>query len=139
MIVLLDEHRGQIIDHCLAALPNEGCGMLAIDGDRVVKVYPMGNEDASPVSYTIPPQEHYDALIDAESNGWRLGGAFHSHPEGPARLSETDLSRANEPGWVYLVVSLNGDPEVAAWRVEMTGPDGPRRARQERLAGSSQV
>jgi [CysO sulfur-carrier protein]-S-L-cysteine hydrolase len=116
LIDLSDEHRRQIIAHCRAALPNEGCGMLAMDGDRVVKVYPTGNEEASPTRYTIPPQEHFDALSDAEANGWRLGGVFHSHPSGPARMSATDLAKATEPDWVHVVVGLNGpEPTLSAW------------------------
>jgi len=91
--------------------------MLAMDGDRVVKVYPTGNDDASPSTYTIPPREHYEAVTDAEANGWELGGVFHSHPSGPARMSTTDLSRVADPEWVYLVVSLEGDePVIAGWR-----------------------
>lgn len=94
-------------------MPNEGCGLLALDGDRVVSVYPTANEDASPHSYTIPPQEHYDALIDAESNGWEIGGVFHSHPNGDATMSTVDLARALDPDWFYVVVGLGGDgPEV---------------------------
>jgi desampylase len=117
LIGLSDEHRRQIVDHCRTALPNEGCGMLALDSHRVVKVYPTGNENPSPTSYTIPPQEHYDALTDAESNGWRLAGVFHSHPKGPASMSATDLARVTEPDWVYVVVGLNGDePDLTAWR-----------------------
>ena len=84
-----------------------------MDGDRVVKVYPTTNADASPSSYTIPPQEHFDALTDAESHGWQIGGVFHSHPHGPARMSSTDVAKALEPDWVYLVVGLSGEePEV---------------------------
>lgn len=114
---LPDDLRRQIVDHCLDALPNEGCGMLAMEGDCVMKVYPTGNDDASPVSYTIPPQEHYDALIDAESQGWRLGGVFHSHPKGPARMSSTDLVRLTDPGWLYVVVSFGSPkPALAGWR-----------------------
>ena len=91
--------------------------MLAMDGDEVVRVYPTANEEDSPVSYTIPPQEHFDALTDAEANGWRLGGVFHSHPEGPARMSGTDLARVADPDWVYVVVGLGGgEPELGAWR-----------------------
>ena len=91
--------------------------MLAMDVDRVVKVYPTGNDDDSPTSYTIPPQEHFDALMDAESNGWRLGGVFHSHPNGPAQMSSTDLGKVTEPDWVYVVVDLSRDePGLSAWR-----------------------
>jgi proteasome lid subunit RPN8/RPN11 len=121
LVHLPEELRHQILEHCLATLPNEACGMLAMDGDRVVKVYPTGNDDESPISYTIPPQEHFDALTDAESHGWRLGGVFHSHPHGPARMSDTDVARVADPQWVYVVVGFNsGAPELAGWRDGIT-------------------
>lgn len=115
---LPDDLREQIIEHCLAELPNEGCGLLAIDENRVIAVYPTTNEDASPRSYTIPAQEHYEALVDAEARGWRIGGAFHSHPSGPAEMSSVDIDRALDPEWVYLVVGLGGRaPEVSITRL----------------------
>jgi proteasome lid subunit RPN8/RPN11 len=117
-VSLADDLRRQIVDHCISELPNEGCGLLAVDGDRVVKVYPTQNGDASPRSYTIPPQEHYDALVDAEANGWVIGGVFHSHPDGPAEMSAVDLARALDPDWVYVVVGLGGEvPAVRTARV----------------------
>lgn len=102
----------EIIDHCLAELPNEGCGLLAVSEGRVVAVYPTSNQDRSPSSYTIPPQEHFDVLTDAESRGWQIGGVFHSHPDGPAEMSSIDLERALEPDWAYVVVGLGGNTEV---------------------------
>lgn len=125
--MLPGELRQQIIDHCVSALPNEGCGLLAMDGKRVARVYPTANDDASPFSYTIPPQSHYDALIDAEGQGWDLAGAFHSHPNGPPAMSGTDLVRVTDAGWLYLVVSLAGPkPLIVGWRdgVEVTFDDG---------------
>jgi proteasome lid subunit RPN8/RPN11 len=84
----------------------------------VTRIYPTRNADASPTSYTIPPEEHYAALIDAESNGWALGGVFHSHPNGPAALSRVDLDRALEPDWVYVVVGLGDDePDLSVTRI----------------------
>ena len=116
-VALSDDLRRQIVDHCIAGLPNEGCGLLAFDGDELVQVYPTGNDDASPTSYTIPPQEHYDALVDAEAEGWELRGAFHSHPSGPPAMSHADVARALRPHWVYLVIDLSGDrPGIVAWR-----------------------
>ncbi len=115
VVHLSDDQRSQIIDHCLAALPNEGCGLLAMEGHRVTKVYPTSNQDASAWSYTVPPEEHYRALVDAESQGWRLGGVFHSHPDGPGMMSATDLERALEPDWVYVVVGLKAEPSLGAW------------------------
>ena len=103
---LSDDLRRQIVEHCLAELPNEGCGLIAVADGHAVRVYPTSNADASPSSYTIPPQEHFAALVDAESRGWEMGGVYHSHPYGPAEMSVTDLARAMEPHWVYVVVGL---------------------------------
>ncbi len=105
--------RRRIVDHCLAELPNEGCGLLAVNDGRIVEIYPTTNSDRSPISYTIPPEEHFDALTDAESRGWDIGGVFHSHPNGPAQMSSIDRERALERDWIYVVVGLGGStPEV---------------------------
>lgn len=99
-------------------LPNEACGLLAFDGDDVMKVYPTTNADASPTSYTVPPDEHYRALVDAEANGWEIGGVFHSHPSGPPTLSDVDRERALDPGWWHLVVGMaGGEPRLEFHRV----------------------
>ena len=117
VVELAEPLRQEILEHCLSALPNEGCGMLAIDGDRVVQVYPTRNQEASPIAYTIPPQDHYDALMDAESSGCELAGVFHSHPTGPAAMSATDLVRVTDPAWLYVVVALGaGQPVWCGWR-----------------------
>jgi proteasome lid subunit RPN8/RPN11 len=117
VVHLPDELRTRIVEHCLAGRPNEACGLLAMDGDRIVQVYPTANLDASPMSYTVPPEEHLAALTDAESNGWELGGVFHSHPTGRARPSMIDVQRALEPDWLYVVVGLGDGIEVGAWRI----------------------
>jgi proteasome lid subunit RPN8/RPN11 len=115
---LPDHLRGRIIEHCLAALPNEGCGFIASDEDgRVVAVYPTANADPSPVTYTVPPAEHYAALTDADAHGWELAGVFHSHPDGPAEPSPTDLASALDRTWTYLVVALSPEPVIRAWRI----------------------
>lgn len=101
---------------------------MAMDGDRVMHIYPTGNDDNSPTSYTIPPQQQYEALVDAESRGWELAGVFHSHPTGPATMSETDLARVTDPTWLYVVVSLAGsEPVLVGWREGREVAINPRR------------
>lgn len=118
VVQLPDNLRQQIIDHCLSGLPNEGCGLVAMDGEVVMKVYPTGNDFASPeAGYTIPPQDHVNSLLDAEAFGWRLGGVFHSHPSGSAEPSMVDVAAALDPDWLYMVVGLAGGPEVRAWSI----------------------
>ncbi len=108
--------RIEIIAHCLAATPNEGCGLFALEEDEITEIYPTANADPSPTGYTVPPEEHFAAIEDAESKGYVIGGSFHSHPTGPARPSVVDAMRALDPEWRYLVVGLRGEPEVRAWR-----------------------
>lgn len=106
-----------MVGHCLGALPNEGCGLFAMDGNEVVEVYEADSLWPSPRSYTVPPETHHSALVAAEAEGWRLGGVFHSHPSGDARMSMIDVRAALEPEWVYLVVGLRDEPELRGWRV----------------------
>lgn len=105
-----------MIDHCVGSLPNEGCGLLAVSEREVLAVYPTSNGDRSPVAYTVPPDEHYDAVIQAEQRGWEINGVFHSHPKGPPVLSLTDLEEMVHPSWLYVVIGLSGEPTVRGWR-----------------------
>lgn len=119
---LPDHLREQILGHCVGALPDEGCGLYAISGDLITEVYPTDNADKSPTGYTIPHSEHFNALIRAESRGWRLGGSFHSHPGSEALPSERDLEGALDPEWVYLIVGFKGSPALRAWEIRDGAP-----------------
>ncbi len=109
----------EILSHSRAALPNEACGLLGGERGEVRRVYCIANADASPVSYTIDPTGHFAALTDAERSGWELIGAFHSHVDGPAYPSPTDVAGAAEPDWVWLVVGpMAESPLIRAFRIE---------------------
>lgn len=104
-----------MVAHSLFCFPEEACGLLAADEQgRWRMAYCLSNADRSPSSYALDPQEHFHALRHAEACGWHLAGVFHSHPAGPAHPSPTDVARALEPDWLYVVVSLSDRdaPEV---------------------------
>jgi proteasome lid subunit RPN8/RPN11 len=43
-------------------------------------------------------------------------GSYHSHPRSPAEPSQTDINLAGDwPDWLYVIVSLGGEPNVRAW------------------------
>ena len=108
----------QMLTHSRASLPNEACGLLAGDETGFRRLYCIPNVDASPVSYTIEPSGHFNALRDAEQNGWELVGAFHSHVNAPPYPSPTDVAGAAEPDWVWLVAGpVSGSPEIRAFRI----------------------
>jgi [CysO sulfur-carrier protein]-S-L-cysteine hydrolase len=116
-IVLPTHLRGLIVEHCVQALPEEGCGLFAVEGDEVKAIYPTANLDRSPAGYTVPPQQHHDALVAAEAKGWTLGGSFHSHPLTRPVPSRRDIAAALDPEWIQLIVGLGGEIDIRAWRI----------------------
>jgi len=109
-----------IVEHARSEYPNEACGLLAVDGDGCVRhAYALTNADRSPVSYTVDPDQHFAALTDAETRGWALGGSFHSHPRTDPIPSQTDIARALEPDWIYVIAGPvePGPTSVRGWRI----------------------
>jgi len=120
-LILADRLRDEVIAHLRAALPNEGCGLLAVAADRsnrAVHFYPGSNADASPTRFTMDGKEVIDALRDMEARGWRLGAIVHSHPRNPATPSRTDLIEALYPAGLMVICSFMEDaPDLRAWAI----------------------
>ena len=89
--------------------PDEACGYLAGDGDRVVSLIPMTNIDHSAEHFSFDPVEQFDAIKLAREKGYSLIGVYHSHPATPARMSEEDIRLAYDTEIVYLIMSLKDD------------------------------
>ena len=96
----------QMVDHAIAALPNEACGLLAGPGGRLQRFFPMTNADRSPKTYRLDPKEQIQAFNEFDELGWELGGIFHSHTHTEAFPSPTDRAQAFYPEALYLLVSL---------------------------------
>jgi proteasome lid subunit RPN8/RPN11 len=108
-----------MLRHSRFVYPEEACGLLAADRyGKLRMAYCLTNAEHSESSYTIDPTEHFGALQHAESQGWNLVGAFHSHPHSEAFPSRTDLRLAAEPDWIYFIVGLNGPATVRAFLLE---------------------
>ena len=80
--------------HVEACLPLEGCGLLAGRAGIVEEVIPVTNEARSPVRFRMDPREQLRAFESMDANGLDLIGIFHSHPDGPAGPSVTDVAEA---------------------------------------------
>lgn len=113
----------EIVGHLRASLPNEGCGLLAVDRDDdgtavAARFYPGTNLDASPTRYTMDPVEVFAAFRDLGGNDWSLGAIVHSHPATPPTPSPTDLREAFYPEALMLIVSFaTSSPVMRAWRL----------------------
>lgn len=120
--------------HGRDAYPEECCGFLlgrSAGGDNhVVSVQRVENRrtENRERRYTITPDDYRAADEAARAQGLDIVGFYHSHPDHPARPSETDLAEATFPGYTYVIASVHdGTPEeVTAWSL------APDRSRFER-------
>ncbi len=118
--------REQIMLHLLAAAPNEGVGLLAVDAAvsdlgraTAARFFPGTNVDASPTRYTMDPVEVIQAVREMDARGWRWGAIVHSHLASPATPSQTDLREAYYPDVVLVIVTFQVHPaEMRAWRID---------------------
>ena len=102
-----------MIAHAAEASPREACGLIVYDGaGRPVRLYRTTNVHPDPRRFEIDPVEHFGVVREAEENGWRIGAVYHSHPQGPARPSATDLDAGIDPDWISFVVGLD---RTAKW------------------------
>jgi proteasome lid subunit RPN8/RPN11 len=116
--VLAESRRGHPLEVCGVLL-----GRAAAAAElRVEAVRPMANREAeSPhTSYVIAPEDLLAAQRQARARGLDIVGYYHSHPDHPARPSETDRRIAAEglsDGVVHVVVSVDaqGRTEATAW------------------------
>jgi proteasome lid subunit RPN8/RPN11 len=120
--------RDEIMIHLLAAAPNEGVGLLAVnepfrdEDDRMaveaVRFFPGTNIDQSPHRYTMAPEDVISALRAIREAGQELGVIVHSHLKGPATPSATDVREAHYPDALMMIVSFAVQPATTGvWRV----------------------
>lgn len=112
-----------IRSHGADAYPEEGCGFLlgtVENGQnhvhrirRVANRHPE-NRDRR---YQITPDDYREAEEHAKAQDLDIVGFYHSHPDHPARPSQTDLAEATFPGYTYVIVSVKGGApdELTAW------------------------
>jgi len=92
--------------------PHECCGVLLghIDGDErvVVSVARARNTrtDSPHNRYDIDPKDQIRIQREGRERGEDIIGYYHSHPDHPARWSQTDLAEAHWPGYSCVITSV---------------------------------
>ena len=115
-----------ILAHARSGYPYEVCGVLlgrnGAGDRRVDRVVPVVNreQDSPQVRYEIAPEDLVRVQRDGRDEGREILGFYHSHPDHPARPSETDRRIAAEglsDGVVHVVVGVEGGKRAApsAW------------------------
>jgi len=109
--------------------PNECCGVLLgqMDDDQriVASVARCGNtrSDSPRNRYHIDPKELIRIQREGRERGEDIVGFYHSHPDHPARWSQTDLAEAHWIGCSYVITSVEKGKAVNTNSFELTGTD----------------
>ena len=117
----------RVLAHARSGYPYEACGVFLGRpegaGPAVVEdvLTVLNRETEQPrVRYQIAPEDLIRIDRDARQRGLEILGYFHSHPDHPARPSETDRSRAAEglsDGVIHVVVGVEKGEQATptAW------------------------
>jgi len=116
------EIRDGIVEHARREVPNEACGIVisdrtAAEGGRAVRWVPLRNPLASPYRYAIDPDDLLRLTIETDDADEVFWAIVHSHVASPARPSPTDVRESHYPDALYLLVSLEAEPAIRAWRI----------------------
>ena len=100
----------KLVEHAKVSYPEEACGVLLSTGgedriDDVICVDNSADEEQRGSRFGIDPVRMYEIELEAERNGARLSGVYHSHPDKPAVLSGED-EKYMIPGVPYIVASV---------------------------------
>ena len=110
----------QIRRHGAETYPDECCGALIANADRIVEAFRLPNTTAEGARrrFMIGPNDYRMAEARARECSGTLAGFYHSHPDHPARPSQTDLAQA-WPNLTYIIVAVrDGTPEdLTSWRL----------------------
>lgn len=107
--------------------PYETCGVVTgrqIEGEvhvaGMIQASNLNRERAND-RYELDPADFLAADQQARAEGIEIVGIWHSHPDHPARPSETDRNAAWE-GYSYLIASVicDGIADLRSWRLEGT-------------------
>jgi proteasome lid subunit RPN8/RPN11 len=104
-----------MLSHALEGYPFEACGVLLAakeDGRRAVRALRAKNRETElpRVRYQIAPEELMGIQREARKQGLEIIGYYHSHPDHPARPSETDRRVAAEglsDGVFHVVIGVD--------------------------------
>ncbi|MCJ7510577.1 MAG: M67 family metallopeptidase [Dehalococcoidia bacterium] len=120
MFTIEQHYIDEMVAHARQEAPLECCGVLGGKGGRVLRLYQATNAEHSRYRYNIDSQELFRINRECEENGWQFLAIYHSHPDGAAYPSPTDIRLAALwPGSLYFIVSLSSPekPGVHAFRI----------------------
>ena len=130
MLKIKQTDHASIRRHGEEAYPNECCGVLLgrvnDDGTRMVtSTARCGNTrtDSAHNRYHIDPGDLVRIQREGRERGEDIIGFYHSHPDHPARWSQTDLAEAHWFGCSYVITSVDKGTAMITNSFELAGTD----------------
>ena len=127
-LTLSRELYNQLRAHGEETYPHECCGILLgrtnDEGTRIVtSTARCGNTrtDSPQNRYNIDPGELVRIQRQGRERGEDIIGFYHSHPDHPARWSQTDLAEAHWIGCSYVITSVEKGNASLTNSFELTG------------------
>jgi len=111
--------RRAIVRQARAASPRECCGFLLGQGRHVRHVAAMNNAARSRTRFRVRDRDHLALrrVLRAIDPTLEIVGVYHSHPQGPARPSPTDVAEAYYREWIHVIADVRARPVVRAFRI----------------------
>jgi proteasome lid subunit RPN8/RPN11 len=108
-----------IAGHARRAHPRECCGFLVGARRRVLFAVATQNIARGRSRFRIDDATHIELrrALRRFAPALEIVGVYHSHPNGEARPSPTDVSEAFYPAWTYLIVGMRRRVSIRAFRI----------------------
>jgi proteasome lid subunit RPN8/RPN11 len=134
MLKISETVYGQLRKHGEETYPHECCGVLlghALEGiNEVEAAVRAGNTrtDSAHNRYHISPQELISIQRQARERSLDIVGFYHSHPDHPARWSQTDFNEAHWLGCSYVITNVQAGAagQTNSFFLAGTGEDDKR-------------
>jgi hypothetical protein len=78
----------ELVDHAIADLPNECCGMISGEDGLATGVHRAANSEGSPFMYVMDPREQLRIMDDIDGSGEDLLAIYHSHTRSAAPVAD---------------------------------------------------
>lgn len=120
--------REELATIAIDGYPYETCGVLVgacaggeVRIERVFQARNLNTERARD-RYVLDPDDLMSADLAAREAGLEIVGFWHTHPDHPARPSETDREAAWD-GYSYVILSVSGAgvEDLRSWRLNGEG------------------
>ena len=129
----------EIRRHGEEAYPHECCGILIGTSESDVRtvstVVRCGNTriDSPHNRYHIDPRELIRIQREARESELDIVGFYHSHPDHPARWSQTDLAEAHWIGCSYVITSVEQGRAAQTNSFELAGEEDNKQFHDEEI------